>query len=271
MKRASFIASIAVIVVANVLALVHALRNRVATPEAEMTMTQRELQFFNYNRSLGDDDSGVTLQMAWTDPGNFPWPAQVENPGNWLDRQKLQTLGFDCSVSPSSPDVRRHYERERPREVFMALEYDGAAWRAWHETYQRSVAEQAARTPLNDFTDSGVDRSHLVAIDADLDPLKLRARHPDRTAVVVLPAVVAVTFEGTRYRGTKLDTNGFPRLVGRIQQVPSSIHIPLPFSDQFRRLRQPQGGPLNKGVSYRVHLRYGASLEPWVTGVEFHE
>lgn len=96
MKIAPLITSIAVIVVANALALVHGLRNRVGAPEAEITMTQRELQYFN--RSLGDDDSGVSLQLAWTEQGNFPWPAQVEKPGSWLDRQKLQTLGFDCSV-----------------------------------------------------------------------------------------------------------------------------------------------------------------------------
>jgi hypothetical protein len=71
MKRASFIASAAIIVVANALALAHALRNRVGTPEARLTLTQRELRYVN--GFPPSDDSGVTLRLEWTDPSNLPW------------------------------------------------------------------------------------------------------------------------------------------------------------------------------------------------------
>jgi hypothetical protein len=142
MKRASLIASAAIVVVANGLALLHAARNRTGTPEAEMTLTQRELQYFNRSTA---DDSGVTLSLEWTDPSSFPWPAQVQNPAIWLDQRKLRSLGFACSVNAASPDAGRYYQRQRPRQVFVALEYDGAAWRAWVETYERSVAEQRAK------------------------------------------------------------------------------------------------------------------------------
>jgi hypothetical protein len=130
MKRASFIVLAAIIVVANALALVHALHNRVGTPEAQLTLTQRELGYYNGSASV-DDDSGVTLHLQWTDPSSLPWPGAIENPNPWLSQQVLQRLGFDCSVSPASPDAGRHYQRQRPRQVFIALEYDGAGWRAW--------------------------------------------------------------------------------------------------------------------------------------------
>jgi len=63
----------------------------------------------------------------------------------WLDQPKLQGLGFDCSVNPSSPDSARYYERQRARQVFVALEYDGAAWRAWAEAYQRALPTKEPR------------------------------------------------------------------------------------------------------------------------------
>jgi hypothetical protein len=152
--------------------------------------------------------------------------------------------------------------------VFVALEYDGAAWRAWVETYEHALAEQRAQAQFKNLADNGLYGSHLIAIDADLDPLKLRARCPDRSTVVILPAVVAVTVEPFPYPGSKLDPKSV-QVRGRIQQLPSSIHVPRPFSDEFRRLNQHQGGAWNKDLLYRMHLRYGASFEPWITGVEF--
>jgi hypothetical protein len=214
MKKTSLLVSAAIILVANVFALLHAMRNRVGTPDAEITLTQRELR---YSNSYAADDSGVTLYLQWTYPSNFPW----------LDQSKLQQLGFACSVNPNSPDAGRYYQRQRSRKVFVALEYDGADPRP----------------------------SHLVAMDADLDPVKLRARYPGRTAVIIVPAVVGITF----------DPKSSKRVISRIQQLPSSIHVPRPFSDAFRKAAKAAG---KKDLSYRVHLRYGASFEPWITGVE---
>jgi hypothetical protein len=171
-------------------------------------------------------------------------------------------------VNPASPDAGRYYQRQRPRQVFVALEYDSAAWRAWVETYEHALAEQRAQAQFKNLADNGWYHSHLIAIDADLDPLKLRARCPDRSTVVILPAVVAVTVEPFLYPGMKVDSTRV-RVRGRIQQFPSSIHVPRPFSDEFRRLSQRQGGAWNKDLLYRVHVRYGASFEPWITGVEF--
>ena len=147
MKKASLIALAAIIVVANALALAHAFRNRhVATPEAKVTLTQRELRYLNHSAT---DDSGVTLQLAWMDPNNSPWADLVENPAIWLDQPRLERLGFDCSVNPSNPDAERYYQRQQPRQVFIALEYEGAAWRAWWEAYERAVAAQTGKMRFN--------------------------------------------------------------------------------------------------------------------------
>jgi hypothetical protein len=253
MKKTSLLVSAAIILVSNAFALLHAMRNRAGAPDAEITLTQRELRYSN--SYADDDDSGVTLYLQWTDPGNFPWQLDVEKPTVWLDRSKLQQLGFACAVNPNNPAAGRYYQRQRSRRVFVALEYDGSAWRTWEEAHERAAAEQRARSQFKNWTDYSPRPSHLVAIDADLDPVKLRARHPDRAAVSIMPMVVGITLDPQRSK----------QVIGRIQQLPSSIHVPRPFSDEFRKAAKAAG---KKDLSYRVHLRYGASFEPWITGVE---
>jgi len=152
----------------------------------------------------------------------------------------------------------------------VALEYDGPAWQAWLAAYGRVIREQQAGNRIYNSTESDRNRSsHLVAIDADLDGGKLRARHPDRSSVVILPAVVAVTIVNFPYPGVPRNPERPARLRGNIREMSTSIHIPRPFSDAFRRLDRPRSALPRRDLFYRVHLRYGTSFEPWVTGVEF--
>jgi hypothetical protein len=264
MKSASLVTAASIVLVANALALFHAARNRVRDPESEITLTNRELRYFG--QSATDDDSGVTLQLLWTDP-SISWAADEDHGPNWLDRQKLQTLGFDCGVDPGSSGAARFYQRQRPRQAFAALEYDGEAWRALAEEYERARAKRRANTESNDSTVVGAGLSRLTPIDADLNPVELRARHPDRRSVLILPVVVAVTL-GFQYYGMKFNSAHPAQIMGNIQELPSSIHVPLPFSDEFRRPDRLRRNVSNN-LSYSVRLRYGSSLEPWVTGVEF--
>jgi hypothetical protein len=268
MKGGSLVAAISVILIANALALIHAVRNRAGSPEAEVTLTQKELQYLN--RAPSDDDSGVSLILKWTDPDRFPFP-QMDSSGNSLDQQKLESLGFDCSVKPEGADAPRFYERQRPRRAYVALEYDGPAWQAWFAAYGLVIREQQTGNRIyNNLTESGLNgSSHLVTIDADLDAGKLRARHPDRASVVILPAVVGITIVNFPYPGMPRNPGRPARLRGNIREMSTSIHIARPFSDAFRRLGLPRSATPRRDLLYRVHLRYGASLEPWVTGVEF--
>jgi hypothetical protein len=213
----------------------------------------------------------VALNLEWNDPGNFPWPTDAKAPESWLDRAALQKLGFDCRVDPSSPAAERFYQRQRRRRVFVALEYDGAAWRSWMESYEHALAEQRAKRQFVVGYD-GSSRSHLMVVDADLDSSRLRGRHPDRTAYLIVPAVVSVRLETFPDHEAKGNPKRPARVVGNIQQIPSSIRVPRPFSDGFRHLKPEQraNGNYREG-SYRVRLCYGALLEPWITGVEFRE
>jgi hypothetical protein len=265
MKSASLVTAASIILVANALALIHSARNRAGTPEAEITLTNRELRYFD--QPVTDDDSGVTLHLQWTDP-SIPWVPESDPRPNWIDRQKLEALGFDCRVDPGSSDASRFYQRQRPRQAFVALEYDGEAWRQFLQQHEQAFAKRRAGTEPDDSAGFSAGTSHLVAIDADLDPVKLRARHPDRRSVLILPAVIAVMLDRFRSYGMKSDSKHPAEITGRIQELPSSIHVPRPFSDQFRRPDRSRSNVFSNRP-YSVYLSYGSSLEPWVTGVEF--
>ncbi len=259
MKRASLLAAAAIIVVANAFALVHAWRNRSGPIQAEITLTERELPI---SYSLNEDDSGVSLDLRWLDPAwaSFGW----ERPALWLDQKALQELGFDTSVAPSADKAIEFYQRQRARRVFVALEYDGPAWRTHLEEAERQGQQRAELSHVNIPPHSHDAETHLVAIDASTDAVQLRARHPDRSFIIIVPAVVRIAVEpflpASGGRPSRV-----ARLSGSVQEIPSSIHVPRPFSDAFRSLPKDRSK-----VRYRVHVRYGASYEPWIIGVEFN-
>jgi hypothetical protein len=265
MKHASLAGAAAIVVVANLFALVHAARNRSGQPDAQVTLTDRELTYYR-----NADDSGVQLNLMWADSyARFYVPGlNYAEQGSrvWLTRPELESLGFDCRVAASDPKADSFYARQRPRRGFVAMELDGPAFQSWLEVQKRLYEQQpGVRTTFNDKL-----ASRLVAIDAAGDPAALRARHSDHSGVVILPAVVQIYVVPRMPAG-----NGRPErpaeLTGMIQQVPSGVHVPRPLSDAFRRMPVTTRVANEDKPVYRVHLTYGRLLEPWVTGVEFTE
>ncbi len=257
MKYALLLAAAAIVLVANAFGLIHAWRNRSGPVESDITLTERELPL-SYNPS--DDDSGVSLSLRWTDPA---WALLArERSALWLNQEVLQDLGFDTSMDPSDTKADEFYRRQRSRRAFIALEYDGPAWRKHLEDVEREDRDRAEVNKSNVPADVHQPDTHLIAIDADSDAAQLRARHPDRNSVIVTPAVVRIT---VRPLVSANQRSSIPTVLsGLIQEVPVSIHVPRPFSDGFRRMQKD-----GRGLKYRVHVRYGASFEPWIVGVEF--
>ena len=97
MKHAGLFAAAAIVLLANAFALIHAAINRSGQPEAEIVLTEREL---NYSPSA--DDSGVTLNLRWVDPDATPyssvWDPEVLAARTLLNQAKLEGLGFDCRI-----------------------------------------------------------------------------------------------------------------------------------------------------------------------------
>jgi hypothetical protein len=264
MKYTSLAAAVIIVLLSNAFALLHAARNRSGAPDAQIALTDRELTYYR-----DADDSGVALNLIWLDLNSRygPWISPGDNSKPWMNRQVLESLGFDCSVDLSDPSTAASfYARQSPRKGFIALEYDGPGWREWLDSRRRQIEQQPA------LRDSFNERqsSRLVAIDAAGDPAVLRARHPDRSKVVILPAVIQISVT-PRQPAAQGRPEVPAQLTGWIQQVPYSIHVARPISDKFRALRQTTRGPDQPDPIYRVHLKFGTSLEPWVTGAEFGE
>lgn len=89
------------------------------------------------------------------------------------------------------------------------------------------------------------------------------------SSVAIVPAVIGIGLTPYPNSGIKPDPKDPPRIQGSIRQLASSIHVPRPYSDAFPRL-DPRQNVNNSDLSYKVRLRYGSLLEPWVTGVDFH-
>ena len=255
MKYASLLAAVALVLVANAIALVHAARNRSGPVDAEVTLTDREL---SYHRD--QDDSSVALRLRWVDPGGRFYAPELtpEDVASaiWLDQSKLQELGFECSVAPSDRKASSFYSRQSARTGFAALEYDGASWQSWLEKMKPDYR--------------GIPQSRLMVIDAGRDAAALRSRHPDRRRVLIVPAIVRISLVHAQRAAVGREARP-ARLTGYVQDVPSLIHVPQPFNGGIRDLRQTVRDQKSETPLYRVRLRYGSLLEPWVTGVEIME
>src|SRR5207248_2515885 len=166
------------------------------------------------------DDSGVALTLRWVAANVNYSPAlspQDVEAHTLFNQSKLEELGFECRLAPSDPKADAYYSRRSARTGFVALEYDGPAWQSWIELRERlEPSPGPGQKRAADYErESG---SRLVAIDAGRDADAVRARHPQTSRVLVLPAVIRISL-APAWPATK-DNPGVPaRLVGYIQEV----------------------------------------------------
>ena len=132
MKRlaspASVMAACGLIVVTNLAILAAAGWNRRGEPEAELSLTERELAM---PVARQDERTGLELSLVMTHepPGVVRRTARwkrYELPSinyGWLDRAKLLELGFRVDLEPTHPDAAERYFHAMPRRVFVVVEY----------------------------------------------------------------------------------------------------------------------------------------------------
>ena len=236
MSRKGLVIAAAVVIVTNVFALGRTAANRVGEPEATLDLTERE------------------LRLAWIDPA-----ANAQEPG-WFDAAKLAEIGFDCS-RPVTAENASHYRTQPPRSTYAVLENEGAAW----QRYLAAPPAGAEREVLE-------RQSHLVLIDVGHDPSALRARYPDRRRTVVVPATARMAFVNDGKRD--------PFLRGRVSVTyPMELNVPrhlrpvlesMPPGARYafdQRFDRP-GQPLADAPHYRITVKWGRSLEPWIESVQ---
>jgi hypothetical protein len=222
----------------TVAALASVSRNRSGGREA-IVLSEREV--FVFPRT--DDNTTAKLSLSWQPPST--------RRDTWFNAEKLAQLGFDTRVVGGALQDRRQLSCD----VFVVLELDGAAWRAFlEERLERVVPPPGVRTLADELAETG---SRLVVVDADRDAAVLESRYPDArryliTAGTARPQVVSMP-------------NQSPYVVGTIDRImPQQIHVPK----EWAALLSPYD-PREGRVSTRfdVDVRYGLNYEPWVTAV----
>lgn len=275
----TFLAGAALILATNVVALLGVAYNRAGEPESVLMLTQREL-LLPYSWGLEFENSGLALRLHWRLPSEdfyapFDSPISRANIGNgtaWLDKARLDALGFDVSQPEGTPDGHLYYEKLLPKDVLLVLELNGATYQAALEHARRYLQQAEALLAANagkkEFEQrvsnarERLDReehasSRLFIIDAGLDLTHLRAKYPDpgRYAIVrgqIEPRLIVI--------------NNVPRLSGYISGLSiNQIHVPLAHRAVFEPSNSPQAGRPGPPSHYQVSVAYGERLEPWIT------
>jgi hypothetical protein len=273
----TLIAGLALIAVTNAVALIGVNYNRSGEPDAVAVLTERELRL-PYRHGFLKENSGIALNILWRVGYRAPYrPSRYDRIEHalWLDKEKLEALGFDLSEPLNSEKARRYYKKMLPRDVYLVLEYDGDMHKQTIEKRKSELAEQQALLTNNpekmDFkkqVKNARDRleaeeqfnSRLFVIDAGRDKTVLRGRYPDRTKYLIMAGQVDLHVYESSFKGN------IRSLTIKSVNVPLDYHsILVPLMDQDNHRKQ------SEGPRYRVKLATGQRLEPWVKEVSLQE
>jgi hypothetical protein len=267
----TLIAGLALILLANAVALLGVAYNRSGQPESQVILSQRELESPDWWR-YAKEDSGLSLRLRWRvlqsgNGENYPsQPSYYYGGSGWLDGKKLQELGFDLSAGK---DDRRYLFREMQREVLLVLEHNGPAYQQALQYAREHLAREQAvfdAMPGNKeferrlkFAQEGLVReesenSRLFVVDAGLDAATLRARYPAQDRYLIVSGrVVPVA------RGLADQWMGY---IGGIDNDRVSVPLELrSVFDSARTVGKP--GSIN-GAPFEAVVAFGKRHEPWL-------
>lgn len=257
------IAALAVIVLTNAVALGGAWWNRSGEAESRLALSQRELHV--PWRGLDRESSGLALALNWRvvvvpDRNNVYWEYSSGGAPEWLDKAKMESLGFDMEQRSGSV---RWNDRQLSRDVLLVLELDGQAYRRSLERARQHVAAEEAklegmadgnekRSRLKSAADQVAreenENSRLFVIDAGSDLAALRGKYPDRARYAIVRGQVRPAWSGER---SDSPARGYVTAVSVAE-----VNVP-------HALRPLIGEPgANKFVA---DVAFGRRLEPWIT------
>jgi hypothetical protein len=150
----------------------------------------------------------------------------------WIAWQPSAAMA--ARMAPRPPDTSGQEYRSLPRAAYVALEFNGPAFRAL------PIERERDRT------------TRLVAIDIDRDADVLESRYPNASTHLISAASVRVP-PGASYADAIV-----------LNLDPPRIHVPRQFAMQLPPYDPRQGRPPQR---FEIEVRYGRSYEPWVTAV----
>ncbi len=269
----------ALILATNAVALGGAAFNRSGSPQAALTLTERELALPWPAWRQQDEDSGLALALRWAmdrgAPSDADYPhSRYGRTASWLDAQRLRELGFSLAPPTGEEWDWKQRRRLQPRPVLLVLELDGDSharylaatddWAAKQREEAQADADPESRRRRLESIENTVQEAHeratrLNVIDAGLDAAALRAAYPDTAKFVVLRGRVRPEWRGSRSEGA---------YAGWVESLDvESLHVPtalLPVFDGLSRSsekRQP---------GYRVDVAWGRRAEPWIQAARRH-
>ena len=275
----TLVAGLSLIALTNAVALLGVAYNRSGEPEAIFRLTQRELH--QPYRGYGNrENSGLELKLFWRVLNEQSGAAQFNNwryggsggTPAWLDKARMEALGFDTSASaPSStPQGRMRYEKQLPREVLLVLELEGPAYQRSLElatqyadredaTLAAAPGEKSLVTGAKDAREALERETHrnsrLFLVDAGLDATALRAKYTDASRHSIVRGQVRL--------------QSFSEYADKISGYVSglsieSINVPFAFRDVFdTAMRAGDIDPRNK-TPFETSVAFGKRLEPWI-------
>ena len=277
----AFLAGCALIVIVNAAILVAASRNRGGDRLAELMLTERELAVPEFRE---DESSGLFLalkfasepppavqRIAWRKRADLP---SVDYP--WLDRAKLEGLGFRLGTEASVPSDEHAHVDVSQRIAFVALELDGDSWARWLAAREDRLRKRLPQAEAEELL--ALDRtmrSRLVPIDAGRDEASLRRRFPDRARYLIVPGIVRAVAGGA--------DAGDPAWRGQIADVlVSDLHVPRELAPALKTFlpqetqdavskreqrERPRSWPAPTPPRYRAVVAFGRRNEPWLVSV----
>ena len=246
----------------NLVALAGVAYNRLNEVTAAVTLTERELQL-PYNSSAQQENSGLSLQIVWRSPSAEdeayqPYIAKESR----LSKEQVLALGFEL------PDEGYYGVQSQP--LYWALEFDGALHDAEvvkaELRYQKALASYNTQ-PNEDNTRLKTDalemlkkekliNSRLFFVKAAADYQSLATEFAGQDNMIFVKGLTKPYYQqNSDSYGLSLNQ----LLVNRIM-VPLANTEPLKGLSRlgYRDITAPR---------YRVEVKWGSRLEPWIVAV----
>jgi len=278
-RKHTLIAGLGLIALTNAVALFGVVYNRSGDPEATLRLTQRELRT-PYRWHGNRENSGLALSLIWRVLNERPPEFEFQIKGyvgtggtpTWLDKAKMEALGFDASAPAAYSDLRRRirYEKQLPREVLLVLEMDGPAYRRSLELATQNLAREEAKLASNPgdenlgtrvknareaFEREASGNSRLFVVDAGLEPSALRAKYSDTSRhAIVRGQVRAVSFD--------TPSGGIGYISGLSIE---SINVPFALRDVFGGATLVVDFDQRNRAPFEATVAFGKRFEPWIT------
>lgn len=277
-REYTLVAGLALILLANAVALLGAAWNRSGDPASVLKLSQRELHLPYWG--MGRENSGMALSLVWRFPvpdsdhaNGWSYAGSGGSPA-WLDQAKLESLGFDIAAYGQAQDAGR---RAHPlgKEVLFVLELNGAAYQQSLERARRYAAEENAKLAAmpdkaefklrakqaqDRLRQEELESSRLFVIDAGMELPALRAKYPDRGRCAIVRGRVR-----PRLSGSGRDV----KMAGYIDGISiGSINVPFEHRSVFEMKNlQDRGARAAQLPPFDATLAIGRRLEPWIVDI----